>query len=184
MADVVGATVQTVQEIDNDGIEIVENPVVSSATDTKLSEEQKFKLFKKLEEFPCLWNTSICAYKDKAKRQKATDELCQMFSIIPASLKRVLHSTRTALMREIKKEQEGNKTKSKWKFMEVLSFMKAEILQSAKAKEEKEWSDKENEILIQFYKENDALWNHKLSSYKDRNLKEYNYQSLVDNLPG
>jgi hypothetical protein len=42
MADVVGATVQTVQEIDNDGIEIVENPVVSSATDTKLSEEQKF----------------------------------------------------------------------------------------------------------------------------------------------
>jgi hypothetical protein len=127
---------------------------------------------------------SICAYKDKAKRQKATDELCQMFSIIPASLKRVLHSTRTALMREIKKEQEGNKTKSKWKFMEVLSFMKAEILQSAKAKEEKEWSDKENEILIQFYKENDALWNHKLSSYKDRNLKEYNYQSLVDNLPG
>ncbi len=68
--------------------------------------------------------------------------------------------------------------------MEVLSFMKAEILQSAKAKEEKEWSDKENEILIQFYKENEALWNHKLSSYKDRNLKEYNYQSLVDNLPG
>ncbi len=98
--------------------------------------------------FPCLWNTSICAYKDKAKRQKATDELYQMFSIIPASLKCMLHSTRTALMREIKKEQERNKTKSKWKFMEVLSFMKAEILQSAKAKEEKE-------ILIQFYKENE-----------------------------
>ena len=46
----------------------------------------------------------------------------------------------------------------------------------AKAKEENEWSDKENEILIQFYKENEALWNHKLSSYKDRNLKQYNYQ--------
>ncbi|CAB3994470.1 Hypothetical predicted protein [Paramuricea clavata] len=67
--------------------------------------------------------------------------------------------------------------------MDVLSYMKAEILQAAKAKEEKEWNDEENEIIIQFFKENEAMWNHNIPSYKDRNLREYNYQNLSEMLP-
>ena len=179
MADDLGATEE--QEYD-DALEI-RQIVENSAMNAKLSEEQKFDLYRKLEEFPCLWDTSKLSYKDKAQRQEATQQLCEMFNLVPEALKRLLHSTRTALAREIKKEQEGVISKSKWKFIDVLAFMKAEILQAAKVKGEKEWKDDENEIIIQFFKENEVMWNHKLPSYKDRNLKDYNYKMLNEKLP-
>ena len=38
--------------------------------------------------------------------------------------------------------------------------------------------------MIEYYKQNDILWNHSLSSYKDRNLKELSYTKLSELLPG
>ena len=64
--------------------------------------------------------------------------------------------------------------------------MKEDILRTRalKAKEESEWTENETEQLIEYYKQNDILWNHSLSSYKDRNLKELSYTKLSELLPG
>ncbi len=71
MADVVGATVQTVQEINNDGIEIVENPIVSSATDTKLSEKLKnLNFLKSWKSFPACGTQAFVRIKTRPKGKK------------------------------------------------------------------------------------------------------------------
>lgn len=62
--------------------------------------------------------------------------------------------------------------------------MKEDVLWSTKLKEENEWTGDETEQLIEYYKQNDQLWNHNLSSYRDRNLKEPNYKKLSEILPG
>ena len=64
--------------------------------------------------------------------------------------------------------------------------MKEDILRTRalKAKEGSEWTENETEQLIEYYKQNDILWNHSLSSFKDRNLKELSYTKLSELLPG
>ena len=62
--------------------------------------------------------------------------------------------------------------------------MKEDVLRSLKAKEENEWTENETEQLIEYYKQNDILWNHSLSSYKDRNVRELSYTKLSELLPG
>jgi len=86
------------------------------------------------------------------------------------------------LAREIKKESDGQK--SRWKFFETLSYMKEDVLRSLRAKEDSEWTENETEQLIEYYKQNYILWNHSLSSYRDRNLKELSYTKLSELLPG
>ena len=61
---------------------------------------------------------------------------------------------------------------------------KEDVLLSMKLKEENEWMDDETEQLIEYHKHNDQLWNHILSSYRDRNLKKLNYKKLSEILPG
>ncbi|CAB4001463.1 Hypothetical predicted protein, partial [Paramuricea clavata] len=85
MAYVLGATLQ---QGEDDTVEIIQDCTSSSTTDTKLSEEQNFNLFKKLEVYPCLWDSSKVAYQNKAQRQKATAEICEMFNLLSATFKR------------------------------------------------------------------------------------------------
>lgn len=51
-------------------------------------------------------------------------------------------------------------------------------------KEEKEWAPKEVEKLIDYYRDNEDLWNHNSLEYRDRQLKELNLKSLSTLLPG
>lgn len=51
-------------------------------------------------------------------------------------------------------------------------------------KEEKEWAPEEIEKLIDYYRENEELWNHSVPKYRDRQLKELNLKSLSTLLPG
>ena len=51
-------------------------------------------------------------------------------------------------------------------------------------KEEKAWAPEEVERLIDYYRDNEELWNHKLGEYRDRQLKELNLKSLSILLPG
>ena len=150
--------------------------------DKKLSEEKKNELVKELENYPCLWDTSKIDYKNKQSKATASEDLSQQFNITPNNLKRVLHSLRTGLVQEIRKEQDGQK--SKWKYFETLAYMKEDVARGMKAKEESEWTDEETEQLIGFYKQNEQLWNHNLPSYRDRNLKQLNYKKLNEILPG
>ena len=61
--------------------------------------------------------------------------------------------------------------------------MKDDVVRSLKAKEETEWTEEETEQLIEFYKQNDQLWNHHLTSYRDRNLRDLNFKKLCEILP-
>ena len=70
----------------------------------KLSEAQRKDLCKELEKHSCLWETCGPEYKNKSRRSRALDELCQKFNISPNCLKKQLHSLRTVLTREVKKE--------------------------------------------------------------------------------
>lgn len=51
-------------------------------------------------------------------------------------------------------------------------------------KEEKEWAPEEVEKLIDYYRDNEDLWNHNSLEYRDRQLKELNLKSLSTLLPG
>ena len=101
----------------------------------KKSEAQRKDLCKELEKQPCLWETCGPEYKNKPRRSRALDELSQKFNISPRCLKKQLHSLRTALTREVKKETtEGQQ--SRWKFYTALSYMKDDVVRSLKAKED------------------------------------------------
>ena len=92
----------------------------------KMSEAQRKDLCKELEKHPCLWETCGPEYKNKPRGSRALDELCQKFNISPSCLKKQLHSLRTALTREVKKETtEGHQ--SRWKFYTALTYMKDDV---------------------------------------------------------
>ena len=61
-------------------------------------------LCKELEKHPCLWETCGPEYKNRPRRSRALDELCQKFNISLNCLKKQLHSLGMALTREVKKE--------------------------------------------------------------------------------
>ena len=88
--------------------------------DQKLSEAHKFELFRELKNY--LWESSKSDYKNRhMKTVKLWRwKLCVVNS--SNSLKIILHSVRTAFVREVKRE--GNGQKSAWKFFEVLQYIR------------------------------------------------------------
>lgn len=99
-------------------------------------------------------------------------------------MKKVLHSLRTSMTREVKRMQEDPTYVTRWKFFKDFEFVREEIVKSLSDKHEREWEDHEVETLVEFYKENNFLWNHHLTEYKDRQLKEAALNKLVAQLNG
>ena len=121
-----------------DKLQIVEAEML----DQKLSENQKFVLYQALQNYPCLWDSLYSAFKSKQdfkqQKEKALEVLSQKFNLMQSYLKRQLHTLKTLLLHEIKKENEGHV--SKWKFYETVKYIKEDVLCSLKSKEENEWS--------------------------------------------
>ena len=90
--------------------------------DQKLSEAQKFDLYRDLQGYRCLWETSNVDYKNRELKEKALEDLSQKFNLTQSFLKRQLHTLRTALVRELKKENEGQQ--SKWKLIEYYDTLR------------------------------------------------------------
>ena len=70
----------------------------------KLNDNEKIELlgdYKKLQ--PLLWNQNEKSPK-KAKKTKATNELAEKHRLTNEGLKRVIHSLRTSMTREVKKK--------------------------------------------------------------------------------
>ena len=61
------------------------------------------------------------------------------------------------------------------------AILEEEIIKSQK--EAKEWSEEDVDILVEFYKENEFLWNHHLSEYKDSDKREVAMKKIQDQLP-
>ena len=72
-----------------------------------LKEEDKLRLLNELKQYPCLWDSSEIEYKDRVAVAKALQTLSQDYKFPTANLKRLIHSVRSALSREIEKEQDG-----------------------------------------------------------------------------
>ena len=99
-------------------------------------------------------------------------------------LKKLLHSLRTSMTREIKRLRENDGFVSRWKFFKDMEYLKDEIVKSLNDKQGKEWDDMEVESLIDFYKEHSFLWDHHTEQYKDRNLRDVTFNKLLDLLSG
>ena len=69
-----------------------------------LNDEKKLELIAKLKEFSCLWETSSPAYKtDKKMKEKAMEELSEIFNLERDSLGSLIHGLRSGLNRELKR---------------------------------------------------------------------------------
>ena len=67
--------------------------------------------------------------QNKQQKGKGLEELPQKYNLSLGYLNRQLHTVRTSLAREIKKESDGQK--SKWKFFKTLNYMKEDVVKNA-----------------------------------------------------
>lgn len=62
---------------------------------------------------------------NRVQWQKVADTVSMKLSVDPCALKSTIHGLRTTLIREMKREKGGKK--SKWRFYKALFFMKEDI---------------------------------------------------------
>ena len=147
------------------------------ALNKKLSEEEKHVLIGFYEVNEPLWS-SDSKFKDKEDKTTTKDEMVKLFNHKYSIdlLEKTFHSLRTAFVRECKKVVAGqDPKKKKWKFYENLEFLKKEIDKPKKP----QFDVDERELLIDFYKSHPSLWNHNITEYRDRNLRDALLDKLV-----
>ena len=84
-------------------------------------------------------------------------------------LDRNSHALQAAFNRESKK-YEDKAPKKKWKLFDKLSFL-TEGLEKAEKKLKLDLEEAET-LIVNFFNSNSVLWNHHLTEYRDRNLRE------------
>ena len=118
-------------------------------------------------------NQGISRSQKSLKKDELLKELEGKFQI--ELLEKVFHGLRTSFLREFKKYKEGNLPKKPWKFYKSMLFFKEEQVVRRAV-----FSMEEREILITFYQNNPALWNHGMVEYRDRNIRRSLIQKLVE----
>ena len=78
---------------------------------------------------------------------------------------------------EIKKSVNVNE--SKWKFYKDFDFLVGSL-----TTKKNEFENVEIEQLIDFYGENERLWNYHLKEYRDRDLREAKLKELMEQFEG
>ncbi len=136
----------------------------------KLTDKEKIQLITDVESYPALWMIVRCL--TKVQKATALNAMSLKFSLNEDSVKKALHSLRSSLKREIRRESEDSTFKSSWKFYNYMNYMKEDVLQSLKQEAEKQWSDEEIITLIELYEGNPVLWDHLSQEYRDRNLRK------------
>ena len=124
-----------------------------------------------MKEYPCLWNTSLDEYKDRLKKVSASKYLASHFGVTVEERKKALHSMRTSMTREVKRWLENEAYVCKWKFYKAMDYLKEGIVKGLQNQATKEWTEEENETLINFYKDNEFLWNRHVTNCKDRDKR-------------
>ena len=82
------------------------------------------------------------------------------------ALVKTFRSLRTRMSREIKKENEGNASKKKWKFYDQLEFLRDE-LNLATSLKKRSFEVADVETILDYYECNEALWKHNLAEYRE-----------------
>ena len=107
------------------------------------------------------------------KKDELLNEFEGKFQI--ESLEKAFHGLRASFLREFKKYKKGNLPKKPWKFYKSMLFLKEEQVMRRAL-----FSMEEREILITFYQNNPAFWNHGMVEYRDRNIRRSLIQKLVE----
>ena len=128
---------------------------MASQDKTKLSDEEKYKLIEFYKKNPQLWvvNQGISRSQKSLKKDELLNEFEGKFQI--ESLEKAFHGLRASFLREFKKYKKGNLPKKPWKFYKSMLFLKEEQVMRRAV-----FSMEEREILITFYQNNPAFWNH------------------------
>ena len=146
----------------------------------KLSDDEKTTLINFYKENKAFWSSEV-NFRNKEEKSAVKEQLLTLFEgkYSEGFLDKNFHALRTAFSREHKKYK-GNPSKKKWKFYDQLSFLTEEL-----EKEKKVTFDlEEKEILIDFFNSNPPLWNHHLSEYRDRSLRDSLLEKLVNQFDG
>ena len=146
----------------------------------KLSDDEKTTLINFYKENKAFWSSEV-NFRNKEEKSAVKEQLLTLFEgkYLEGFLDKNFHALRTAFSREHKKYK-GNPSKKKWKFYDQLSFLTEEL-----EKEKKVTFDlEEKEILIDFFNSDAALWNHHLTEYRDRSLRDSLMEKLVNQFDG
>lgn len=81
-----------------------ENEVESAITKRKFNNKEKLSIIKELERFPSLWKSSETFSRERKLR--AIEELSCKFTTNEESLKKLIYSLRSSVIREIKREKD------------------------------------------------------------------------------
>jgi len=84
------------------------------------------------------------------------------------------------MVREIKKTRKEPETRSTWKFYQAMLFLKPTPDKACDKSEE--WPEEEKRSLINFYSQNQELWNHTLKDYHDRSRRQVLLAKLNEEL--
>ena len=97
---------------------------MASQEETKLSDEEKYKLIEFYKKNPELWvvNHGISRSQKSLKKDELLNEFEGKFQI--ESLEKAFHGLRTSFLREFKKYKEGNLPKNHGSFIKVCFFSK------------------------------------------------------------
>ena len=128
-------------------------------------------------------NLAILTTNNKIKRAAVKELLLSIYKneYNIEALEKTFRSLRTCMSREIKKENEGNASKKKWKFYDQLEFLRDE-LNLATSLKKRSFEVADVETIIDYYECNEALWNHNLAEYRERDLRDALLERLVDDL--
>lgn len=153
----------------------------------KLLDEEKTQLLSFYRENTLLWSSENPYYHNKARRISTKEKLAELFEgkYSLEVLEKTFHSLRTSYAREVKKEVDGILPKKKWRFMDEMQFLKEELSNNNNPSGNKKTvklNENESEMLIDFYKSNPSLWNHNLTEYRDRNLRNVLMQKLCSEI--
>ena len=146
----------------------------------RLSDDEKTTLINFYKENEAFWSSKV-NFRNKEEKSAVKEQLLTLFEgkYSEGFFDKNFHALRTAFSREHKKYK-GNPSKKKWKFYDHLSFLTEEL-----EKEKKVTFDlEEKDILIDFFNSNPALWNHHLSEYRDRSLRDSLLEKQVNQFDG
>ena len=79
-----------------------------------LSIAEKKVLLSIVEENRCLWDSASPDFLNKKKKHEAFNVAAESLGTSPDCIKKVLHSLRTSMVRELKRSKGNSQFKSKW----------------------------------------------------------------------
>ncbi|XP_055916065.1 uncharacterized protein LOC129948939 [Eupeodes corollae] len=102
---------------------------IKSLKNCEWTREKTATLISLYQSHECLWNNFIESYKNKDKRNKAIEEICDQLNLNKVDFGKKIHNLRNQFNAEMKKLEKRNESstevrRSRWEHYEALMFLK------------------------------------------------------------